>query len=401
MGGIGMFLFKQDSRNEMNNKRRAVGFRGAFEGIFGVRLPHGDTVARVLTHLDADELEQVKMNLMSGLFEQKLLRPYRLFSEYYTIVVDATGVMSFDHRHCPHCLTKSSKNGKTTYFHYVLEAKLVTHDGLCLSLGSEWIENPEGEFQKQDCERKAFVRLAKKLKKNYPRLPICILADGLYPYEGAFDICQKNGWKYLFVLKDNVLKSVQQELVLPRRRRPQETCYQVKQGYRIASEYRFENDLEYKKHTISWIECLETRVKDLPREKRHANEQEGEKHCFGYVTNFTIEQDNVISLATAGRLRWKIENEGFNTQKQGGYELEHKFCRNSYKGLKNYYTLLQIAHAINQFVQQSKTVRLQLKAHSKETIKNIWRTLVAYMLFAWEREVINHCYNNPISKAPT
>jgi hypothetical protein len=97
------------------------------------------------------------------------------------VAVDVTGVMAFDHRYCPQCLTRSSKNGQSTYFHYVLEAKLVTSDGLCLSLASEWIENPDGEFEKQDCERKAFARLAAKLKKHYPRLPVCILADGLYP----------------------------------------------------------------------------------------------------------------------------------------------------------------------------------------------------------------------------
>ncbi|MDR2087079.1 MAG: hypothetical protein LBP72_07875 [Dysgonamonadaceae bacterium] len=66
------------------------------------------------------------------------------------------------------------------------EAKLVTADGHSLSLAGEWIENPEGVFDKQDCERKAFLRLTEKLKKQYSRLPICILADGLYPYENAF-----------------------------------------------------------------------------------------------------------------------------------------------------------------------------------------------------------------------
>jgi hypothetical protein len=60
-----------------------------------------------------------------------------LLAEYYLVAVDATGVVSFDHRHCEHCLTKTSKNGKVSYFHYVLEAKLVTSDGHCLSLASE------------------------------------------------------------------------------------------------------------------------------------------------------------------------------------------------------------------------------------------------------------------------
>jgi hypothetical protein len=53
-------------------------------------------------------------------------------------------------------------------------------------------------------------------------------------------------------------------------------------------------------------------------------------------------------------LRWKIENEEFNTQKCGDYDLEHKYSRTSYKGLQNYYTCLQIAHAINQLLEHSR-----------------------------------------------
>jgi hypothetical protein len=400
MGGLGMFLFRQDSRNEINNKRREAGFSKSFERCFGTRLAHGDSIADVLCQLDPDSLEEVKMNLMAGLFEQKFLRKHRLLDKYYPVAVDATGVVSFDHRHCPQCLTRTSKNGQTTYFHYVLEAKLVTSDGLCLSLASEWIENPEGEFEKQDCERKAFARLAAKLKKHYPRLPVCILADGLYPYEGAFDTCQRNGWKYIFVLKDNTLKSVQEDLVIPRRRSPKKSCYHVKDGLRIASQYRFENGLAYKKRQVNWIECVEERTRDMPRERRPAREKDPETHCFGYLTNLEVDGGNVIALAAGGRLRWKIENEGFNTQKRGGYELEHKFCRTSLNGLKNYYTLLQIAHALNQFVERSGVVREQLKTHSKETVKNIWRMLVAYMIFACEQEHFTSRNGNRLSPAP-
>jgi hypothetical protein len=122
------------------------------------------------------------------------------------------------------------------------EAKLVTADGHALSLAGEWIENPEGVFDKQDCERKAFLRLSEKLKKQYPRLPICILADGLYPYENAFQRYEQNGWKYIFVLQENSLKSVQEELTLTQRRNPKVEAYQVKDGWRISQEYRYQTD---------------------------------------------------------------------------------------------------------------------------------------------------------------
>ena len=165
-GGLSLFLFKEGSRNQMNNNRSEGRFGEHYRHMFGMNLPHQDAVSDVLCALPNEHLEQVKMNLMSRLFDQKWLREYRLSGEFYLIATDATGTVSFDERHCEHCLTKTSKNGKTTYFHYVLEAKLITRDGHAFSLASEWIENPSGDFDKQDCERKAFDRLAAKLKKR-------------------------------------------------------------------------------------------------------------------------------------------------------------------------------------------------------------------------------------------
>jgi len=172
LGDMSLFLLKEGLRNELNNHRSNGHFSKYYRQLFKVKLPHQDTVKDVSCVLPNHELEQVRMDLMSRLFEQKWLRDYRLLNKYYLVAVDATGVMSFDERHCEHCLRRKSKSGKITYFHYVLEAKLVTSDGHILSLASEWIENPVGDFDRQDCERKAFERLAQKLKKQYPRLPV-------------------------------------------------------------------------------------------------------------------------------------------------------------------------------------------------------------------------------------
>jgi hypothetical protein len=402
-GGLSLFLFKEGSRNQFNNLRNDGYFGEHYRQMFGMELPHQDTVKEVLCELSPHSLAQIKMDLMSNLFNQKWLREYRLLNKYYLVAVDATGIVSFNERHCPHCLTKTSKNGKTTYFHYVLEAKLVTRDGHALSLASEWIENPMGDFNKQDCERKAFIRLAAKLKKQYPRLLICILADGLYPYENAFKICEDNGWKFIFVLQDGSLKTVREELTPALRKPPSTEAYTVNKGWRITEEYRYHNNIEYhNKYTLNWIQCIQTRKKIITPEKKTLQLQPPpETSRFEYVTNIQPDRDNVREIGCAGRLRWKIENEGFNTQKCGGYELEHKYCRKSYIGLQNYYTLLQIAHAINQFVEKGKYITAILKLRPKETLRNIWSKLKNYMIFC-KPDIINFSFegDNIIKPAP-
>jgi hypothetical protein len=87
-------------------------------------------------------------------------------------------------------------------FYYVLEAKLVTQNGMGFSIAFVFIENEE-VYDKQDCELKVFYRLAKILKDLYPRLPIYLLFDGLYPNQNILNICQKNGWGYYIVLKSS------------------------------------------------------------------------------------------------------------------------------------------------------------------------------------------------------
>jgi len=103
---------------------------------------------------------------------------------------------------------------------------------------------------------------------------------------------------------------------------------------------------------------------------------------FTYITNVTQNQQNIVRTADSGRLRWKIENEGFNSQKNRGYELGHKFSRVSFIAMQNYYQLLQIAHIINQLVERSKQVVALLTEHSKQTIVDLWRKMTAYLIFS-------------------
>ena len=160
------------------------------------------------------------------------------------VAVDGTGIATFEEKHCEHCLTKTSKNGVTYYFHYVLEAKIVTSSGFAISLASEFIENPSGDYQKQDCEQKAFVRLAAKIKKNFPLLPICVLADGLYPNNTAFDICEKNNWLFIITLKDGCLPTFNKEAELLKGTAQKRSVCRAGKTSRTTLDYAYINDIE-------------------------------------------------------------------------------------------------------------------------------------------------------------
>jgi hypothetical protein len=210
---IAMFLFKKGSRNAFNNEHNEEKFKKNFRKIFKVRLPHMDTVNNVMKQLDEGQLEKLKAEMVKVLIEKKVFYKYRLLDKYYRVAVDGSHVMNVEEGHCEHCLHRTMKSGKIIYFHSVMEAKLVCRNGFCISLSSEWIENPDGDYDKQDCERKAYARLAEKLKRDYPRLPICIVADALYPNQTFFQICEQNGWAWTVTFKDGNLPSVWEEVL--------------------------------------------------------------------------------------------------------------------------------------------------------------------------------------------
>jgi hypothetical protein len=380
LGSLFMFIFKETSRNAYNNDWRETCFRKNFFKYFGFHLPHADSIDDVLRVLPPEELEELKMHLVSGLIEQKMFRKFRFLGKFHLVAVDATGTATFEHKHCDHCLTKTSKTGVVTYFHYVLEAKLVTTTGLSLSLASEFIENAPGrDYEKQDCEQKAFKRLAVKIKKYFPRLPICILADGLYPNNTVFDICAKNNWQFIITLKDGNLKSFQTEVGLLRATSKKCIVCRADKNTRTTLEYAFLNDIEYSGRYFSWVECNETIVNikgEITSNQR-----------FTYITNVCQDRQIVTETADSGRLRWKIENEGFNSQKNLGYALEHKFSRNSLIAMRNYYQLLQIAHMINQLVERSNEVVNILREHSKQTIVDLWKKMIAYLTIFQSEEI--------------
>ena len=86
---------------------------------------------------------------------------------------------------------------------------------------------------------------------------------------------------------------------------------------------------------------------------------------FSWITNIELTKRNLEEMIITGRGRWKIENEGFNNQKNGVYRIEHLNSRNS-NAMKNHYLLTQIADILMQLYLSWNPYIKELK----QTIKN-------------------------------
>ncbi|HIR58747.1 MAG TPA: transposase [Candidatus Onthousia excrementipullorum] len=171
-------------------------------------LPYWETIQDVFVNININELRNIQKYIVKTLIRSKMFDKFK-YNGAFQLVFDGTGLSNHDYNLNNNCLIRKHKDGKVSYYKYVLECKLVVGN-IIISLDSEFIENEKmlTEKQKQDCEIKAFKRMIKRIKKNYPKYKFIITGDALYAVEPIIEICEKNKWNYIFNLKPDRLKEI-------------------------------------------------------------------------------------------------------------------------------------------------------------------------------------------------
>ncbi len=308
---------------------------------------HPDTLVYLMKNLPPEQLSGIRTKMIYRLIRMRCLEQDRLSGIYYVIAVDMTGHVSFGNtRHCKKCLTRKIDDDTIHYYHPVLDAKLITPRGMALSIETEFVENEEG-YNKQDCELRAFYRLAERLKKAFPRLNVCLSLDSLYTNQQTFKMCGKNEWKYVITFKKGSMSATYTEAMTIKSLQKENRAEYEKDG--IRQHYAWGTDIEHESHKTNVLECVEFKK----------NQAKGKRYLW--LTNLEITHNNFKEIANnGGRLRWKIENEGFNMQKTGGYGLKHVYS-SDVAAMKNFYYLLQIAHIINQLMEKGSLLKDRIK----------------------------------------
>ena len=357
--GVLMFVLGLESRRQLTLESASPAFVANLNRFAGTSLataPHDHTLKYYLDPLDPSAFEPLAVGCVRRLIRMKALERWRLYGRF-PVAVDATGRFFFRERHCEHCLTQKGPNGQTLYFHRVLEAKLVTTNGFAFSMATEFIENTDPNATAQDDELAAFERLAPKLKAHFPQLPMVILGDSLYACKPGFDLCEQHGWRFIFTFKRGRTPALFAEYEALRDLSPEHRAEE--RSGRWTQHFAWVNDLDYHGHRLCGFECREERP-------------DGDAY-FAWVTNTPLGCSSVVTYANqGGRLRWKIENEGFNIQKNHGYALEHAYSAKP-DVAKIFYYLLQVGHCINQLMLKGS----MLRDHRKQlgSLRNYLRRL--------------------------
>ena len=318
-------------------------------------LPHHDTINKVLENIDISELQKIQKYMVQKLIRSKMFDKYRYKGKYFQVVIDGTGLARFNQRHCNNCLKRTYNKGQedeySIYYHYVLEAKLVVGD-IVISIDTEFVENEDENVEKQDCELKAFYRMAKRIKKEYPKLPIMISGDALYVCEPVMTVCTNNKWEYILRLKEERMKRLGEEIK------------GIEEAEKEEKVIKYWNNIKYG----------EVQFEKEANVLKFSEEKKGRTTEFMWITSFKITDKNKEELVYYGRQRWKIENEGFNMQKTGTFDIEHLYS-NNYNAMKAHYLFIQFAHTIRQLLEKGLKYIKDMKMSIKGVSAAILQTL--------------------------
>lgn len=351
--GILMFVLQTGSRRKSNETLSAPAMKDALMAVFPelASIPHQDTLWRLLKRIEPLNIEAAQVELVNSLVRNKKFSDY-LVEGHYLIVFD--GMQKLVRRQLVDTpwlqrQVGAEDNKWTQYYVYVLEANLVLSNGISIPLMSEFLDYSKGdsEREKQDCEQRAFFRLAKRLKVAFPHLPILLCLDGLFASGPVMSRCRQYKWHFLIVLQDGNLPYLWQEYDGLKCYRTDEQRLWLSWANRTQL-FEWQNDIDYhwghngrNRMTLHMVHCQESwqQLDENGKLLPHSS-------TWAWAGDVPFSAQTIHARCNlGGRHRWSIE-EGNLVEKQQGYNCEHLYAEN-WNAMRGYHYLMRIGHMLN------------------------------------------------------
>lgn len=384
--GILTFVYQMSSRREANRKMTTPQFVENLQLLFPEleSIPHHDSLQRLLARIDIEKIEQAHIELVRRLIRNKKFYRY-LINQSYPIAIDGTQKFKRDELWSEECSGRTVGKGdkaRPQYFVYTLEATLSFHNGMVIPLMTEFLEYTKGDTseKKEDCELKAFKRLAGRLKKEFKRLRIMLLLDGLYPNGPLMKICRKNKWDFMIVLQDKSLPSVWEEYYGLSKLQSNHTKNMI-WGDR-EQKFEWVNEIEYyygqnqkEKIVLHVITCRE----NWQEVDKSSGEIINKTSHHAWISGKPLTKNNLHERCNlAARYRWGIET-NILLEKHHGYQYEHCFSYD-WKAMKGYHYLMHLAHLMNVLAEYSEKLSVYIKENG---IRNLIQFALSTISGPW------------------
>lgn len=355
MSALAVFSLKFPSLLQFDKHRESEpALRHNLKTLYGVELAPCDTQMReILDPLDPARLRPAFRQLHSNLQRANALRPFSYLDGRYLLSIDGTGQYASDKVSCPHCCVKHAGTDKEQYYHQLLGAVMVhPEQKIVLPLDVEPITRGDGD-NKNDCERNAAKRLLQHVADHYPQRRFIVIEDALAANGPHILELKRHGMRFVIGAKPDgnkaLFKAVQQCLSAHMC-----TEWEIENEDGTVFGYRYVNRVPLNdSHPDLLVNYLEYWEMDAG----------GKERIWSWVTDIEITQENAEQLMKAGRARWKIENETFNTLKNQGYHFEHNYGHGKHYLCSTFAFLMMLAFLIDQI--QELGCRLFQQARSR------------------------------------
>lgn len=279
------------------------------------QVPSDSQMRKILDQVDPSPLRRSFRTYFELLRRGKVVKSYEYFAGMTLVSVDGVEHFSFTQVHCEQCIQKRHRNDDLWYHHAMLAAVMVHPDHReVFPLDCEPIICQDGST-KNDCERNAAKRLVQAMGEGYADTRLVLVEDALYANAPHIRQITDQGWHYVLNVKPDSHKSLFAQFE-GRRQRGQTLQHQVQD--KDGTRHYF----EYTNNVALNGSAADVRMNFLYYEE---HSPKGSVRRFTWITDFQLTSHNVMRIMRAGRCRWKIENETFNTLKNQGYNFEHNY----------------------------------------------------------------------------
>jgi hypothetical protein len=340
MAGLALFSLKDPSLLAFQRRRLDHNLRC----VFGLQAIPSDTQMRtILDDVDPDDVRPLFKDIFRQAQRGKVLEDYLFLDCYYLVALDGVEYFSSGKVHCKHCMTRQHSNGEVSYYHQMLGAAIVHPDfPEVIPLAPEPIQRQDGQ-QKNDCERNAARRWLKRFRQDHPHLNVLVIEDALSSNAPHIRDLRKYRCHFLLGVKPGDHQYLFDELIRRAEAGQVGELDVVDPKTGVRHSYLFAHDLSLNEANeqvrVNVLHYVQT-------------DPDGTSHEWMWVTDLVLTVANVPQVVRAGRARWRIENETFNTLKNQGYHFEHNYGH-GYKNLAVVLaSLMMLAFLIDQVQQK-------------------------------------------------
>jgi hypothetical protein len=377
MAGLALYSLKDPSLLAFQRRASDPNLRSVF-GLKGI--PSDTQMRAILDEVNPDKVRPAFLDIFRVLQRGKVLEDYVYLEGCYLLAFDGVEYFCSKKVHCKHCMTRQHRNGETSYYHQMLGAVLIHPDfPEVIPLSPEPIQRQDGQ-QKNDCERNAGRRALRRFRQDHPHLRVIVVEDALG--SNAPHIRDLKYYRCHFILgvKPGDHGHLFEQLA-DRAEAGQVEQFEVTDPDGTRHSYMFakglslnESNQEVEVNVLHYIQI----------------DADGTCHEWTWVTDLELTVANAPLVARAGRARWRIENETFNTLKNQGYHFEHNYGHGEENLAVVMALLMMLAFLIDQVQQRCN--KLFQQAWAKAGPKSALWEAIRHLFYSFKVSSMQEIY---------